>query len=71
MWGDSESASKNTSTHVIMKFSEPLNKKFLKIRASDLVEAKNNELSFAIKIKLNDEITLSIITTCKAHSFYF
>ena len=39
MWGDSESANKNTSIYVSRKFSEPLNKKFSKIRASNLVKA--------------------------------
>ena len=39
MWGDSESVRKNTSIYMSRKFSELINKKFLKIWASDLVKA--------------------------------
>ena len=60
MWGDSESASKNTSIYVSKKFSEPLNKKFFKIRASDLVKA----IYFGYKISLKKDSLCYEIKAC-------
>ena len=78
MWGDSESASKNTSIHDIEKFSELLYKKFGKIWASDLAKLPMTTAEIILSVKSLSERYFPFIiwysgngiAPCHSHTHY-